>query len=50
MRSPVLDLLRSAYGKYAVGAFNVSNMEQFRRINAFEFVKGRACIFTFIQL
>ena len=28
MRLPVIDLLRSAYGKYAIGAFNVSNMEQ----------------------
>jgi fructose-bisphosphate aldolase, class II len=28
MRVPTLDLLRSAYGRYAVGAFNVSNLEQ----------------------
>jgi len=28
MRLPVIDLLRSAYGQYAIGAFNVSNMEQ----------------------
>jgi fructose-bisphosphate aldolase, class II len=28
MRVPTIDLLRSAYSNYAVGAFNVSNLEQ----------------------
>src|SRR5215510_15049048 len=28
MRRPTIEVLRSAYGKYAVGAFNVSNLEQ----------------------
>jgi fructose-bisphosphate aldolase, class II len=28
MRLPTLDLMKAAYGRYALGAFNVSNMEQ----------------------
>jgi len=28
MRLPTLELLRAAYGRYALGAFNVSNLEQ----------------------
>ena len=28
MRQATIDLLRAAYGRYAVGAFNVCNMEQ----------------------
>ena len=28
MRVPTLTLLKAAYGKYAIGAFNVSNLEQ----------------------
>ena len=29
MRVPTLNLLRAGYGRYALGAFNVSNLEQF---------------------